>query len=483
MQMTPSTDMSAIAPPTLGAKFLPKVSLVPSSLRNRLGLLPGLLGASLGGWLVALTATGFLGSPARAQVLRGAVELPDVYEFAPPLDYKIQYKHDPQNKKMILNPDFFCSQCAREKRIPYEHRDEMRGILEKKVIYPYEFQGRHFRKHGLFRMAEQDGDQVLDYLFKQIKARRPIFLEDENFRIFVDLDGFSTKKHKYRRRAIELKQLGDIFPGISEKTVQINSHHRAHLYLIRAQRVLRDFVHLTKFHPDATYMQFKGPYLGVDEKYEIYIFRKQVQAGWFMNAFLGHPQKLDGECWHTLQDDSMMAIMHGENLPDVWLNNTFTHRMAYNFLAGFRGYHYDLPSWFQLGFGHLMERRERTDFNTFFFGEGRIPDEVWGQSKWKPDVRKWVAKGKVRPLVEIAQFTHENEITPSEHGVVWSLTSYLMSLGNDKFGRFLHILKEKKKGETIYNLQVRAFRSVYNLSMTQFFEDWQKWVLKTYPPL
>ncbi len=417
------------------------------------------------------------------QGLRGSLEPIDRYEFAPPPSPELKYKHDPQNPKLILNPDFYCTQCIKEKRVSYKSRDELKSILETRVIYPHTIQGKNSRVHGRHRLVEHDADVVLDYLFKKMKSRRPIYIEDKTFRLYIDLDGFSTKKHRYPRRKTELKELSDIFPRVSEKTVKLDSHQRAHLYLNRAHRVYRDFTHIVDFKPNAKYMAYRGPYLGVKEKFEIFVFPKQRLLGEFVNTFLGHPVTLEGECWHTLKDDSMISIMNAENMHDVWLNNTFTHHLAFNFCDAFRGYGYNLPSWFSLGFGHLMERRERTDFNTFFYGEGREPDELWGRSRWKPEIRKMVLKDKVRPLVELAQYTHKNEITPPEHGPAWSLVSYQMQLGTEKFGQFIHILKDKKQGESIYNLQVRAFRTVYKTSITQFFEDWKTWVLKTYPPL
>ena len=65
--------------------------------------------------------------------------------------------------------------------------------------------------------------------------------------------------------------------------------------------------------------------------------------------------------------------------------------------------------------------------------------------------------------------------------IVWSQVSFLISLGNDKAAKFVQILKSKKKGENLYNLQVRAFRKAFGLSIPVFEEQWKEWVKKTYP--
>ncbi len=416
---------------------------------------------------------------AAQQVKRGAVEPVDVYrmaEPAPPAKYE-------REGKTITNPDFFCTECAKDKRIPYQAREEMKDILETVKRFPADVEGEREMRCGAFRLLEHDAGEILKPLFGEFKEEKAIFIEDGFFRLFADFDGFHTKKPIYPRRTVELEQLAAILPHVSDKTIVLDAHERAHLYLLRAHRVRRDFESVVKHDPKAPYMDFLGPYNGVKQKHEIFIFSKQSQAGRFMKTFLGHSDQLDGECWHTLGDDSMVAIMHCEGITDVWLNNTFTHRVASNMLEGFRGYQYDLPPWIVIGFGHVMERRERTDYNTFFFGEGKRPTDEWGRNKWKPAIRKLVAAGKVRPLAEIAALPHVNDLTAEEHGIVWSQVSYLMQLDLEKFGRFVHVLKEKKQGESIYNLEVRALDEAYGLSIAKLDDAWREWVLKTYPAL
>ena len=40
----------------------------------------------------------------QGSVMRGRLEPPDVYEFAPPLEYEPRYEHDKRRRKVILNP-------------------------------------------------------------------------------------------------------------------------------------------------------------------------------------------------------------------------------------------------------------------------------------------------------------------------------------------------------------------------------------------
>lgn len=424
---------------------------------------------------LSLTATGQIG--------RGSWEEPDFKEFGPPFEFVPKYEHEPQNRKLIKNADFFCTQCVKEGRLPFKNRADIKDKLEWTKPFPIEFQGQKERTYGLWRIAEHDADLVMNYVFKELKTEDPIYIEDKWFRQFTDFEGFNTKLEPMPRREIELDQLGDIFPEVTRKTVAINGHHRAHLYLIRAHRAKRDFELLIDYDAKAKELDFLGPYHGCREKYEIYIFdKREAKLGKVLQKFLGHSPQLDGECWHTLKDDGMCAFMHCENLHDFQLNNTFTHRLAFNFAQAYRSYQFDNPAWFQLGFGHFFERRERTDFNTFLLGEGRMPD-LWGNTKWKVAVRKMVEKDEVRPFAEIAAFENISNIKPAERGPVWSMVSYLIQLDQKKFAKFYKTLKDKKQGESVFNLQVRAFQVGYGLSVTRFFDDWKAWVLATYPAM
>ncbi len=408
-------------------------------------------------------------------------EAPDVYEFAPPLQFQPKYKHDPLRKKVILNPDFFCTQCAKEGRIKIKHRNEIKDILETVKKFPMKLDsGETERRHGLFRLMDRDGDVIVKMLLNQKKAKKPVFIEDKTFRIFCDLAGFSTKKFPYPRREIELQQLGDIFPKISKKTVNLNSHHRAHLYLIRSHRILRDLKYLVESDKHAADMAFKGPYIGMYEKFEVYIFGRQKNMLQFIKSTLGSDDK-DGRCWHNLKDAAMAAILHGQGRSDVQLNNTFTHRLAYNVITGYRKYEYDLPVWVALGYAHLMERRERTDFNTYIFGEQKTP-KVPTYKKWKLRVRKMVATKKIpRSFAETAAFDNISDLRPIEHFLAWSQMSFLMQRDQKKMGKFINVLKDKKTGESMRNLVIRALRLAYGFSIPTMEEAWKEWVLATYP--
>ncbi len=425
----------------------------------------------------------FSALPAFAQGTSSSrLEPPDVYDFPESPSFRPRYEHDERRKKIILNADFFCSVCAEEGRISAKHRDEMKDSLEQTVKFKIPLNdGTKERHHGAFRLMDRPAQQVLDFVTaKKQKARNPVFIEDGMFRLYADLPGFSTKKFKWDRREEELELLSDIFPEVSGKTVNLNGHQHAHLYLIRAHRLLREFSWLVDLEGNKEAMQWLGPYLGCYEKFEIFIFQKRKNLDEFLLEHLGAAGE-DGRCWHNLKDRSMATILHGDGLEDYEIMNTFTHRFAYNMLGGYRLYGYDLPAWVILGFAHVMERRERTDFNTFIFGEAKVPD-LPNVKKWKVHVRKMVVKDDIpRSLPEIADIENVSQVTADEHILLWSLMSYLMQKDLKKTGVFFNILKEKKPGESTRNNVIRALRTAYGLSIPILWEQWKAWVIETYP--
>lgn len=439
---------------------------------------------------VLLTVTCVLATSVAAQRLK---EAPDVYQFGPPFEYTPRYQHDEKRSKIILNPDFWCSQCAKEGRIKFEHRDDMKDLLEADKTFPYPMDGKKGAHYGTFRLIEHEPDVVLKFLWGLNKGRSKnrVFIEDEYFRVYTDLEGFHTKQPVYPRREIELQQLSDIFPEVTDKTIVLNAHHRAHLYLIRAHRVLRDWKNLIEYDEKDSHLTYIGPYMGTRQKWEIFIFPKWRDLNAFLGEFTGQSagglgrggtaRTTEGLVWHPLKDDSIVVATHAEDAKkDVQLNNRFTHFLSYACSIAFRGYQYDIPVWASLGYAHLMERRERTDFDTFIFGEGQLP-KLTDREKWKVFVRKNIDKDTFRPFQQIADLERPSQITVDEHWMSWSLVSFMMQTDQKKTGEFFKVLKDRRKGESTRNLTIRAFRKVWKTSITRFADDWKEWVKATYP--
>ncbi|MEE9393373.1 MAG: hypothetical protein V3W41_12800 [Planctomycetota bacterium] len=406
-------------------------------------------------------------------------EAEDVYDFGGKPRVKRSYKRD---GKLIVDNDFYCSACAKEKRIAHKHRDDMAHILEfDKSFNPKRSDGTTKGHFGTFRMMEQEGESMLSFLRTQTKSKKGVFIEDRNFRVYSDLPSVHTKKKPYRRRLEELEELNEVFPKVTDKTIVLNSHQRAHQCLVRVRRIRREFQALMRYNPKKQPFSYLGPWMGLDQKYEIYVFAKKKSYFLFLQRFLGKASKdSDGITWHNLKDKSMVVALHAEGLSDTDLNNALTHRFAYALITGYSQYRYDLPAWLALGYAHLMERRERSDFDTLIFGEGKTPKWNW-PSKWKPHVRRKITSRKVPSLSSYAQKDRVNDLVPNNHPLAWSLVSFLVQHDQKAFSRLVTTLKTKKDRESTRDLVIRALKVGYKMSILQLDARWQDWVKETYP--
>ena len=392
----------------------------------------------------------------RKDLTRGAFE---VLRFPTGWTFQPRYKHDPKRKSRILNPDYYCTLCVAEGRIPDPGN------------------------RSSVRLAQRKEEDVLRWIREELKIRKPAYLEDDSFKIFLDLPAMSTKRYPNRFLREELEQLHDVFPKISKKTTGLNPHQRLHLYRIRAHRLLRDFWWLagtTEEELRARYPHMAGPYMGMKNKQEIFVFRKRKHFNRFLQWSIGVRTEAEGFCWHHHIDRAMMMVMFDSGERDPSTQNFFLHRLMHNLVDAYRTYQYKLPAWIQMGIAHWVERRETPRANAFCFSEGTTPEKML-ETRWLPKVRKMVLKGDVPPLAQFAGVTEYGELPLSYHMVTYSLFSYLMSLGPEKFPVFLNILKEKRKGESLQSLQLRAFKKAYGLDLIRFDQGWREWVKLIYP--
>lgn len=397
----------------------------------------------------------------RPDLVKGAFE---VLRFPTGWKFEPRYQHDPANRKRILNPDFWCNRCVREKRlVPPEG-------------------GRPDR-----RLMDRAEDQVLEAVARITRGVDFTYIEDEDFKLLFDLGPINLKLFRNPFLKEELLQLGDVFPEVSERTVDLDAHKRAHLYLVRAHRLLRDFWWLAGTSPEETKKKYPhlGPYMGMNNKQEVYVFERQMHFDTFSKQFIGR-STTDGQCWHLFNTRAMVMCMHGAGHQDPQTQNYYLHRITHNLFDAYRMYSFKLPAWLQMGAGHWVERRESIRWNTFCFSEGTMGQAVLQflqDENWLPKIKKAVMENKVLPFVEGCTKQEYDDFEPHYHMYTYSWFCFLLRLGPEKFKTFLDIVKSKQPGETLYQIQLKAFREAYGITMLQFDEGWRAWVRKVYPDL
>lgn len=394
----------------------------------------------------------------RDDLVPGAFE---VLRFPTGYVFKPRYKRDPSEPRRILNPDFFCTRCAKDKRIPAAS------------------------DRAQHRLMQRDEPQVLHWIERELKPPRYTFIEDDTFKLYSDLPWVNLRNLRFDNNPFlkeELQELGDVFPEVTEKTVVIDDHQRAHLYLIRAHRLLRDFWWFAGTDNEKTRANYPwlGPFMGMLGKLEVFVFQTKRDYETFLDWFVGTKTVADGLCWHHLTDRAMLMAMHAESAEDPAVKNAFLHRLMHDFLDAYRMFSFKLPAWFQMGMAAWVERRENTYFNTFCFSEGTMPGVLY-EDRWLPKIKKMVAKGRVTPFVEACNALEYGNFPPEYHMIAYSLFCYQLSLGPQRMRSFINALKDKKTEESMYQAQVRAFRDAYDLTLLQFEEGWTRFVLAVYP--
>jgi hypothetical protein len=393
----------------------------------------------------------------RGDLTKGAFE---VLRFPTGYAFKPRYKHDPKNSKRILNADFYCNRCVEEGRLPDPGKTRLS-----------------------VRLVQRDEPQVLDWIGKNLKVGRFTYIEDPSFKILIDLPALNLRKYHNRFRKAELEELHDVFPKVTKKTVVLDPHKRAHLYLIRAHRILRDFWWLAGTTNEKIIKKYKnlsGPHMGMKNKMEVFVFKRQKSFKQFLQWSTGQITGDEGICWHHHNDRAMMMAMFNGGDRDPETQNFFLHRLTHNFLDSYRAYQFKLPAWLQMGIAHWMERREAQKYNCYCFSEGTLPKYT---KEWRflPRVRKMVVSGDVQPFAQFASKIQYGDFPFEYHMVNYSLFSYLLSLGPEKFRVFFNELKSKTTAESLHAVQIRAFRKAYGITLLQFDQGWRFWVKAVYP--
>ncbi|MCA9320973.1 MAG: hypothetical protein KDB53_09575 [Planctomycetes bacterium] len=430
--------------------------------------------------LMTLLIVGFVVQTLGAQYSISKVQEPDRYALAPELPYLPRYERD-DDERLIKNADYFCTSCAKEGRIAAKTRNDMKEILETVKVYPSAVDGRTHHPAGRFRLMDENAEHVLRFLFEELDTTEPIFIEDGMFRLFMDLPGTVFPENQQPRRARELEELRDVFPELSPTATRLNAHHRAHLYLVRAHRVRRDFEFIVNHDPRASYMDYGGPYLGNLQKFAMFYFRDKGHLRSFVRSFVGNYPDPDGVWHNSVKDVGLSLAAFIQHDRDPWVNNVFTHRLAMALLLGYRRFTHYLPAWFVIGFGHVMERRERTDYNTFIAGKAPLPSSPWRDSDWKVAVKKRLKSNKYPHFGVGCRHEEIGAIPFADRPLCWSQVSYLMQLDLEKFGRFIHWLKQgPKAGEDPYVVQKAGLKAIYDIEIEDFEAQWREWVMQTY---
>lgn len=313
------------------------------------------------------------------------------------------------------------------------------------------------------------------------------FTETEHFRLASSLPPFPMPADKEARSKLqdELKRLQKRIPKVDPNTKVVDSWLRHHLFAQRCEEAYSDFV--TRLGLDAKAV----PLLGQKNKYTVLLLELSSNLERY---FLKH-LKVDAKNpmrWNFIEHGSLffgtsLEQSEGPLRTDRGIHCLLVYNLVHNFVAGYRGYFYPAPLWWEEGLAHWFERQIDPKLNHF----GSLKDNEITLTKeweWRPKIRARVGFDLFPTFAKMVAWKDPAELAFADHMMVWSRIDFLASLGEEKLGAFLEAIKGKQDSygnpptpEALQKLQIDAIQTIYGFDPDGFDAAWKKWVLAKYP--
>lgn len=331
------------------------------------------------------------------------------------------------------------------------------------------------------------------------------FAETRHFKIGIGLAArpFPIDKDEKKDLLAEFKAIGAKLPKFKPGR-RVDSWQLVHLYAQRLEALYADFCkrigYVDEAPPcvdgkgqdgrgfDARGGLGKGPFLGQHGKFCVLMVEKRGDLARYLRRFAGRDEE-EGACHHFLASNSLVLV----STPDIRTGALSTDRamhcnvvygMVRNFVTGLGGYTYDVPVWNVEGLAHWYRLRLDTGYNTI----AGLPEPQWvllHDADWQAKARARADTGAFAPAKELLAWDMADMRDFHKHVMVWSRVDFLMSLGDEKYGRYLKMIKglpvvgQKSKAQILAR-QAEALAAVYGFDEEGFDRAWVDWVKKNY---
>ncbi len=356
-------------------------------------------------------------------------------------------------------------------------------------------------KFGNIADKPVDSTQI-DATLEFIRIR---WVETAHFRIGLELPRWPVPLDPETRAKIrgELQELKKVLPSVNPKTRELDEWLRVHLVAFRLEKQYAETQKLfgvtdADFPADesqvvrsetARYMG-QGPYLGMRDKYLVFVTDKAGPYTTYAKRYLGRDTKLP-QRWHFKETSSLIIAFATESdeFPrkhDTALHCAIAFNVAHNLLDGFRHYSYDLPVWIREAFAHWHSYRISGDWPSFDQNEGALAD-MKTISRWEPYCRNLIATGKVTPFPEVVGWRDFGNIKFNDHVAIWSRLDWMLSQGPEKWQKFLFHVKGRVDKQwnadqsDLVGAMREALQRAYGVSILDFDTKWAEWVKANYP--
>ena len=358
-------------------------------------------------------------------------------------------------------------------------------------------------------------DHDTNAIVRMFSESRFLFVETAHFRIASTLPAYKVPRRKKLERKLlkaELTTLKELFPDLKPNRLTLDPWLRLHLFARRLEDLYADFskklgvtdkdfpqesrgrLVATKKTP-GKYMG-QGPYLGMRGKLLIMLMQKggnltryAARAKGGIKTSGGHkPQR-----HYFVETGSMFfgtacECANGGLFNDHALRCHVVFNMVQSLIDGYKEFYFVLPVWVREGVSHWYLRNIDPTEHCFTGLKDRSNTKRY-DPKWDVKIRQRLKHKDFTPAAKVTKYMAFEDLTFGDHMAIWSRIDYLMSLGDEKFAKFMDIMKNRIPVEAgqiptardVLAQQDRALQQAYGFDWATLDGQWQVYVRKTYP--
>ncbi len=376
---------------------------------------------------------------------------------------------------------------------------------------PAAMQAAGYVSFGPFPWAAKHTTEDIEAILGDVPM---LWLETTHFRIGCSLPAYKVTNAEKRKIGAELEQLAERIPRVKKRTKVLDPWLRLHLFAQRIEDLHADFCDLagvtdTDFahlpqtaaapvadgepsaSTPATYMG-EGPCLGMRDKFTLLLCEKTSTLARYKVRFTQSGGGASTIKWAFPEPASLMfgtavEIGNGTYDEDTKLHCHVVFNLIHNLVNGFKYYGYQLPVWLPEGLAHSYRRQIDSDVLQFSAIKlrGTLSED---EDDWAVRVRARVKHEYYPASSELLRRSDWDDMTLTEHMMIWSRVDFLLAQGRDRFAVLLDRIKDRPYDESgmlpperILERQDLALREAYDLDLQSFDEAWAAWVLDTYP--
>ena len=300
-------------------------------------------------------------------------------------------------------------------------------------------------------------------------------IETPHFRLFSDFRGAQVKFKDSAFLRDDLERLKAIFPAlrVGHDGAKLDAHQRLHLYHIRAERWFSHFAALTAH---------RKPYLGMPERYELYLFQDYSSHHTYVDRFAGGRQDKGGIQIHFRENPNFLVfttaisvIEKRDGKSDLALANHLAHNVAHALIDGHDNYFRETWAWLEEGLAHYYERRESTRVNNFCWAEGS-PPTAFTKPNWEATIFALVRRERDPNLAQWCEKLQPGELTGVENGLSWSLVKWLVETEPLRFSKMLEGIDDTENKPSCSD----CIEAAFGVSPSVLHQRWREYVLENY---